>query len=150
MFFAINDLEFFIWPSQIYDAQTPVYLWAYHMIGGGGLQQGQVIRLKSTNFELDLAQGADGLVLTRAITRLQSSYLGRLLESEMDVAKQASMREVLDMVFRNKEIDMTSWLAHNVVRGLAQFAFHDYRPAIDYVVGMPVFGGDRKAFYQGW
>lgn len=148
MFYSLNDLEFYIWPSQIHWPQAPAYRWAYYHIGGNSLEVGQCLSIKTNRFSLELEQkeieGKVGLVLKPGNQSL----------NDHGGVKYGSIQAALDFVFRNKEMDMVPWLAHNVVHGIVQYmscVSHAGKPtALEYIGGGQSLGVDREGFWKRW
>ncbi|KAK5117452.1 hypothetical protein LTR85_008837 [Meristemomyces frigidus] len=141
MFYFINDLEFYIWPSQVFHSQTPAYRWAYYHIGGNTLQIGQVLSIKTATFEMELEQSKiDGRT---GLTLKSLSFHGEMHHADADDPRKA-VNEAFAFVFRNREMDMAAWLAHNVVQGLVQY-LTVWRVGT-YSAACGLLGNDRKAY----
>ncbi|KAK4543418.1 hypothetical protein LTR36_005561 [Oleoguttula mirabilis] len=165
MFYFINDLEFYIWPSQIWQSQSPAYRWAYYHIGGNTLKVGQSVTLKTDRFQLELQQtevnGKVGLELKDLFGVYKYVTPGSYARFSFSAETRKSITYALDFVFRNEDLDMTSWLAHNVVRGLVQYIAkrRNYALAADneketgaleFIGGTLPCGGERKSFFEVW
>lgn len=105
------------------------------MIGKDGLQPGQLLLLRSERFLLAFEQAWDGTGI-----RLGGFRLPREVWADWE---RPSIDHALDIVFRNKEVDLRPFLAHNVLPGLVRFmadrlrkAADDKREAIDYIIGV--------------
>ncbi|KAK5133481.1 hypothetical protein LTR08_007723 [Meristemomyces frigidus] len=154
MFYSVNDLELYLWPSQIHYAQAPVYRWSYYHVGANTLPVGQCITVRSQEFTICLEQadvkGTLGLVLKELRFHSKDGVC------VTDMKKRHAVDDALDYVFRNKDKEMVSWLGHNVVRGLVLWA-HAYLhrkvdTPLECIGGSCVFderrGGD--VFFAGW
>lgn len=162
MFYAINDLEFSIWPSQIFQPQNPVYRWAYYMIGQNALQVGQDLSTRSTCSDLELEQrefrGRTGLALESVHHKFRQTLAFNdprvwMMESPEHAT---TIPHALKFIYKNLEQDdMAEWLAHNVVRGIVQYMhLQGWKKAnltaLDCITGRwsESLGGEYEVFHK--
>lgn len=160
MFYFINDLEFYIWPWQVFNPQNPVYSWAHYHIGGGTLQIGTVLCIRTNLFTMELLQseinGKVGLTLQSIV---------KVGQTGQNAYTSKSICDALDFVFRNEEANMAPWLAHSVVQGLVQYVTMTSTPAWNrglsislahdmfhalHFIGGPALGGECADFARQW